>query len=156
MLPARILATGGAGLVALGFFFPWVDGAAEFASRDFSGLDLARLMRNFEIVASSSNEAGKFTLTALVLYLAPALAVNGAAVTWLTSSRRVAAAGAAVAAVYVGSVLAGVALVSAAGDTDAERVLGGLLIGFASTLAGALALAVSSLLLVWGRAAGAD
>lgn len=156
MLPARALATGGAGLVVLGFFLPWVDGAAEFASRDFSGQDLARLMRNFEIVASSSSEAGRFTLTALVLYLVPALAVNAAAIAWLTDSRRVAAAAFLTAGAYGAAVLAGVALVSATGDTDAERVLGGLLTGFACTLAGALALALSALLLVRGRAATAD
>ena len=44
------LAVSGAALVVLGFFLPWLDGTAEFAARDFSGFDLARLVRNFELV----------------------------------------------------------------------------------------------------------
>ena len=71
-----MLALLGAALIVWGFFLPWLDGTAEFAARDFSGFDLARLVRNFEIAASSEREEGGLRLTAVVLYLVPALAVN--------------------------------------------------------------------------------
>lgn len=150
-MPARLIATAGAALIVAGFFLPWVGGAAEFASRDFTGFDLARLMRNFEVVASSSSDAGKFTLTAVVLYLVPALAVNGAVLVWLADSRRLASGALALAALYGAAVLGGVAAISSIGDSDAERVLGGLMAGFGSSGLGAALLLLSSLLLVRAR-----
>ena len=66
----------------IGFFLPWLEGTAEFAARDFSGFDLARLIRNFEITAESQSEAGQIRTTALLVYLMPALVVNSAAL-WL-------------------------------------------------------------------------
>lgn len=151
----RLIATAGAALIVAGFFLPWVDGSAEFASRDFTGFDLARLLRNLEIVASSSNDAGKFTLTAVVLYLVPALAVNGAVMAWLADSPRLAGGALLIAAVYAAGVLAGVAAISSLGDSDAERVLGGLMAGFGCSGLGAALALLSSLLLVRAQAPAA-
>ncbi len=139
----------------VGFFLPWVNGSAEFASRDFSGFDLARLMRNFEIVSSSSSEAGRFTLTAVVLYLAPALAVNGALFAWAAEARRLAAVGLVLGGVYAAAVLIGVVGISVVDWTEAERVLGGLMAGFACSALGSVALLTSALLLVRAPAAAA-
>ena len=75
---ARLAAGVGAAFVVIGFFLPWLDGTAEFAARDFSGFDFARLIRNFEITAESQSEAGQIRATALLIYLMPALVVNSA------------------------------------------------------------------------------
>jgi hypothetical protein len=138
--------------VVAGFFLPWVHGSAEFASRDFTGFDLARLVRNFEIVASSSQEAGGFRLTAIVIYLAPALAVNGAALAWIAASPRISAAALLFAAVYAAVVLFGVAFLSIISWTELQRVLGGLMAGFGCTAAGAMALLGAGLMLAHERA----
>lgn len=140
-------------LVVAGFFLPWIHGSAEFASRDFTGFDLARLVRNFEIVASSSQEAGEFRATAVVIYLVPALAVNGAALAWLAASRRVGAAALLTTAGYTMFLLVGLALLSVASWTELQRVLGGLMAGFAFSLAGSLALLTAGGMLLRDRAA---
>jgi len=69
----------GAAFVVIGFFLPWLEGTAEFAARDFSGFDFARLIRNFEVTAGSGSESGQIRATALLLYLLPALAINSLA-----------------------------------------------------------------------------
>lgn len=74
----RIASIAGAALVAAAFFLPWMGGQDVFELRTFSGFDLARLVRNFEITASSTQETGQIRLVAVALYLVPALAINGA------------------------------------------------------------------------------
>lgn len=76
---ARLAAGVGAAFVVIGFFLPWLEGTAEFAARDFSGFDFARLIRNFEVTAGSGSESGQIRATALLLYLMPALAINSLA-----------------------------------------------------------------------------
>jgi apolipoprotein N-acyltransferase len=105
-------------------------------------------VRNFEIVASSSQEAGKFRLTAIVIYVAPALAVNGAALAWIATSHRVGSAALLVAATYVAFVLFGLALLSIASWTELQRVLGGLMPGFGCSLAGSLGLLAAGVMLL--------
>lgn len=118
------MAVAGATMVVLGFFLPWLDGTAEFAARDFSGFDLARLVRNFEIVASSSTEANRIGLTAVALYAMPALAINGAVLALVPAIRREAAAIAlGIGAVYALVILTGVTALSAVPWTDLEGVL---------------------------------
>jgi hypothetical protein len=149
-----VLAALGAALVMGGFFFDWFSGTAEFAARDFSGADLARLMRNFEIVASSSTESGQLRASAIVLYLGPALALNGAVLAWLPVRGRFAAAAAFVGGSYAGSLLLGLVLLSAVSWTELERVLGGTLAGFWATAAGAVLLLQAGSM-SW-RSAGAE
>jgi hypothetical protein len=145
------MAVAGAGMVLLGFFLPWVEGTSEFAARDFSGFDLARLVRNFEVVASSPSEAGRDRLTAMALYLAPALAVNGALLALVQAIRREAAAAASGAgAAYALAVLSAVAALSAVPGTDLRGVLGAPMPGFYVSAAGAVALAASAVL-TWRR-----
>jgi hypothetical protein len=79
---ARLAAGVGAAFVVIGFFLPWLEGTAEFAARDFSGFDFARLIRNFEVTAGSGSESGQIRATALMMYLSPALVVN-VAILWL-------------------------------------------------------------------------
>jgi hypothetical protein len=110
-------------------------------------------VRNFEIVASSSQEAGKLRLTAIVIYLAPALAANGATLAWLAASPRTSAAALLVAAVYAAVVLFGVAFLSIVSWTELQRVLGGLMAGFGFSVAGALTLLVAGVMLLRGPAA---
>ena len=139
------MAVAGATMAVLGFFLPWLDGTAEFAARDFSGFDLARLVRNFEIVASSPSEAGRDKLTAVVLYAMPALAINGTVLVLVPAVRRkVAAIALGVGAVYALIILAAVAVLSAVSWTALESVLGAPRSGFFVSLAGAATLAVSS------------
>lgn len=142
-LIARLLASAGAALVLGGFFLDWFSGSAEFAARDFSGADLARLIRNFEIVASSPTEAGQLRASAVVLYLAPALAVNGATLGWLPVGRRAAAIAALAGAVYAGGVLGVMFVLSVASWTELARVLGGTMPGFWASGVGAALLAQS-------------
>lgn len=138
-------------LILFGFFLPWVDGTSDFAARDFSGFDLARLVRNFEIVASSPSESGRDRLTAIALYAMPALAVNGAILTLVpVVQRRAAAAALGVAAGYAGAVLTAVAALTAASWTDLYRVLGAPQAGFFVSAAGTVAVAVSAVL-TWPR-----
>lgn len=143
----RALAVAGAVLVVSGFFLPWLNGAAEFAARDFSGFDLARLVRNFEIVASSSPEAGRLGLIAAVLYTVPALAVNGAILSLAPAIHRKAGAIAlAVAAVYALVVLTLTAAMTVIPGTDLEGVLGAPMKGFFVSIAGGAALAAAAAL----------
>lgn len=141
------MATAGAAFVLGGFFLPWVHGSAEFAARDFSGFDLARLVRNFEVVASSSGEAGKLRVTAVVIYLAPALAVNGAALSWLPGHPRLHVAAILVAAAYALAVLGATAVLSIVSWTELGRVFGGPMTGFWCSLAGTVALAAGGVTL---------
>ena len=143
----RALAVAGATLVVLGFFLPWLHGTAEFAARDFSGFDLARLVRNFKIVASSSSEAGQVGLTAVALYTMPALAINGAVLALVPAIRRKAAAIAlGVGAVYPLVILTVVAALSATSWTDLEGILGAPMSGFFVSVAGGAALTASAVL----------
>ena len=54
-----------------------MDGSGQLDSRTFSGFDFARLIRNFEITASSASETGQLRASAIAIYLVPALALNG-------------------------------------------------------------------------------
>jgi hypothetical protein len=63
-------------VVVVAFFLPWMHGSHAFDSRTFSGFDFARLIRNFEITAGSPSTLGQVRVTAIALYLVPALAVN--------------------------------------------------------------------------------
>lgn len=110
-------------------------------------------MRNFEIVASSSQEAGKFRATAVVIYLVPALAVNGAALAWIAASRRIGVAALLIAAAYAAIVLFGMVFLSIVSWTELQRVLGGLMAGFAFSLAGSLALLSAGVMLARDPAA---
>jgi hypothetical protein len=154
LLLTSALAVAGAALVVVGFFLPWVEGAAEFGARDFSGFDLARLVRNFEVVASSSAEAGRDRATALILYAMPALAVNGAVLALLPVVRREAVAVATgVAAAYAVVILAVVAVLSSTSWTELERVLGPPMSGFFASLVGSVLLGASSALTFRGSGA---
>lgn len=64
----------------MAFFLPWMDGAGPFDQRGFSGFDFARLIRNFEITTDTTASLAQVRGTALAIYLAPALAVNAAAI----------------------------------------------------------------------------
>jgi hypothetical protein len=135
----------GAALIVGGFFAPWASGAAEFASRDFSGFDLARLIRNFEI-ASPDEDSGRLRLAAVVMYLSPALAANAGVMAWAPVGRRLAGGAALAAALYAAVVTGGIVLLSAADWTELGRVLGGPLSGFWLTATGVGALAVAAAL----------
>jgi hypothetical protein len=134
-------------LVSLGFFLPWLEGSAEFASRDFSGFDLARLVRNFRIVASSSSEAGGAGLIAIALYAMPALAINGAAMSLVPIVRRGAQVIAlSAAAAYAFAILLAALALSRLTWTDLGPVLGRPLAGFFISALGAVTLASSATL----------
>lgn len=141
----------GAALVLLGFFLPWVHGSAEFAASDFSGLDLARLVRNFEIVASSSNEAGGLRATAIVLYAMPALAINAAVLAWWPLERKIGGICVVAGALYASFILGVVALFSVAAWSELERVLGAPAYGYWFSAAGAASLAGAGGALLWRR-----
>jgi hypothetical protein len=145
---ARVLASVGAALVLAGFFLDWFSGTAEFAARDFSGADLARLVRNFEIVATSSSEAGQLRATAVVLYLGPALAVNGAALCWLPVARRASGIAALAGGLYAALVLAAAFVLSVAAWTDLEGVLGSTMVGLWVTAIGAGLLGQAGLMML--------
>lgn len=150
----RALAVAGGALVVLGFFLPWLHGTAEFGARDFSGFDLARLVRNFEIVASSTSESGRAGATAFALYALPALAVNAAVLALAPALHRKAAAIAlAVAAAYGFAVLLAAATLSAVSFTELDRVLGAPMTGFFVSAAGIAALAASAALMFRGAKA---
>jgi len=136
----------GAALLVAGFFLPWLDGTGEFAARDFSGFDLARLVRNFEIVASSSSEAGQMRATALVLYAAPALAVNAAVIGLMPAERVIRAGAALLAAVYGLGVLVTAAVLASVSWTDLDGVLGAPMPGWFASTAGVVALGASGVL----------
>jgi hypothetical protein len=144
VVPALALLS--AALVVSGFFLPWLDGTAEFAARDFSGFDLARLVRNFEIAASSEREEGGLRVTAVVLYLVPALAVNGAAFAVIPPLRRWATPALGIAAAYALFVLVATGVLAAVSWTELEGVMGGALVGFYVSLAGAGLLAIGAVI----------
>lgn len=142
-MSAKLLAAGGAALLLAGFFEPWFAGTAEFAARDFSGFDLARLVRNFEI-ASSSDEAGRLRAAAAVLYLVPALGINACVFAWFPMPAPTAALVVGASSLYAAFVLLTVALLSAASITELAPVLGGPQRGFWLSLAGAGLLGMSA------------
>ncbi|MEX0683872.1 MAG: hypothetical protein WD904_02620 [Dehalococcoidia bacterium] len=146
-MAARVLATAGAALLTAGFFAPWVAGTAEFGARDFSGFDLARLVRNFEVVSTSSRESGGLRATAVLLYLVPALAVNSVVVTWLRMPPRIASLLIVTAAAYAATVLFAMVLLAGVSWTELERELGHPLIGIWLSACGAATLAVAGVLL---------
>ena len=127
-------------MVLAGFFLPWLNGSSQFASREFSGFDLARLVRNFEIVASSSSEAGPLRLTAAALYAVPALAVNGAVLAQVQRLRRAGGVALCVAGSYGLVMLLAVALLSNFTWTQLDRVLGGPMSGYFVSLFGLILL----------------
>jgi hypothetical protein len=141
----------GAALVLAGFFLDWFSGTSEFAARDFSGADLARLVRNFEIVAASSREAGQLRATAVVLYLGPALAVNGAALCWLPVGRRACGVAALAGGLYAAAVLAAAFALSVVAWTDLEEVLGATMAGLWVTAIGAGLLGQAGLMMLRAR-----
>lgn len=144
-----MLASAGAALIAGAFFLDWFAGSAEFGARDFSGADLARLIRNFDIVASSSSESGQLRAWAIVLYVAPALAINGAVMSWLPVRVGVATVAALCAGVYTAGLLTLLFVLTVAPWTDLERVLGGTLTGFWATALGAALLLCAGI--AWSR-----
>lgn len=86
-------------------------------------------------------------LTAVCLYVMPALAVNAAVLALLPTIRREAAAIAlGVGAAYALMILSSAAALSAVSWTDLERVLGAPMSGFFVSLAGAAALGASATL----------
>jgi hypothetical protein len=130
----------GAALIVVGFFLPWLDGTAEFAGRDFSGFDFARLIRNLEVTAESRSEGGQLQMTALLLYLTPALAVNSA-VLWLARSTVglpiIAVAGASVAAgVYALAIMSALLFLSVVELNDFAGVVGAPLYGMLISVIG--------------------
>ena len=145
----RAIAIAGAALVVLGFFQPWLHGTAEFAARDFSGFDLARVVRNLEIVASSSSEEDKFGLMAVALYAMPALAINGAVLALVPAiQRRAAAIALGVAAVYSLAILTMFAALSTISWTNLQGALGSPMNGFFVSATGGAMLCVSAALTV--------
>jgi len=131
---ARLAAEAGAALVVIGFFLPWLDGTAEFAARDFSGFDFARLIRNFEITAESQSEAGQIQATALLVYLMPALVVNSAVLRLVRRAARIPAAAVAGASVAAGGygllVLSAFVFLSVVEVNDFAGVVGAPRYGF--------------------------
>jgi hypothetical protein len=128
-------------LLALGFFLPWVEGANILDFRSFSGFDLARLVRNFEINAGTDTGLGKLRATALALYLVPALGVNAAmleCLAWVRTDARPAARWASlVAGAYSAAVLGAVLVLSQVPLNDFEQVVGAPAWGFAVVALGA-------------------
>jgi hypothetical protein len=140
------MAVAGATMVVLGFFLPWLDGTAEFAARDFSGFDLARLVRNFEIVASPPRRQARQADRSCPLRYASA-GHHGVVLALVPTVRRKAAAIAlGSGAVYALVILTTVAALSAISWTDLEGVLGAPMSGFFVSVAGGVALAASALL----------
>jgi hypothetical protein len=136
------MAIGACGLIVLGFFLPWLEGAGIMDLRSFSGFDLARLARNFEIAADSEAGAGRIRATALALYLVPALAINAAIFEASTFRLRetlpMARLACLTAGVYAVVVLAAVLLLSQAPFNGFELVAGTPAWGFVVTAAGAV------------------
>jgi hypothetical protein len=120
-------------------------GEDVFELRTFSGFDLARIVRNFEITASSTEETGQIRLVAVALYLVPAVAINGAVLHQLQAHAPGVRAASVIAlfaaATYGLLVLGAVLLLSAASINDFERYVGWPRVGFVLTLAGLAALA---------------
>ncbi len=140
-LVAPIAALVAGGLIVLGFFLPWVEGASILDFRSFSGLDLARLVRNFEINSSSASGLSQIRLTALCLYLVPALTVNAVVLEYVClaspSISPVARVAALCAGTYAVVILALVMFLSQVPVNDLERVVGTPSVGFVATATGA-------------------
>jgi len=121
-----------------------MDGTNAFDLRTFSGFDFARLVRNFEITADSDPVAGQLRVTAVAIYLMPALAVNAVFLRQLSAFVRSLehAAGVALllAAVYILSMLAALFFLSVAHITEFADVVGAPSWGLGLTLSGALLL----------------
>jgi hypothetical protein len=128
-------------LIVAGFFLPWVEGANVLDFHSFSGFDLARLVRNFEINAGSDAGLGRLRATALALYLVPALGVNAAMLECLAlkrpEARSLARLAALSAGVYPIVSLAAVFALSQVPLNDFERVVGTPSWGFSVSAAGA-------------------
>ncbi|HUF52708.1 MAG TPA: hypothetical protein VMR52_02890 [Dehalococcoidia bacterium] len=148
-----MLASAGAALVLAGFFSDWFDGTAEFAAQDFSGFDLARLIRNLEIVRPE--DEGKLRVAAVVMYMMPALAVNAGVLAWPPAHPLLSLATSSLAAVYAAILLAALLLLSATGLTDLGGVLGAPEGGFWASVVGVLSLAAAATLQLRSRAAPA-
>ena len=101
-------------------------------------------MRNFNVVSSTSSEAGGLRATAVALYLVPALAVNGAVLAWAPS--RFSPVATIAGAVYAGFVLGAAFVLSIVSWTELQRVLGAPLSGFWVTLAGVVVLGTAAVL----------
>ncbi|MEO8458372.1 MAG: hypothetical protein ABI559_11220 [Chloroflexota bacterium] len=129
---ARVAGSIGAALIVIGFFLPWLDGTGAFAARDFSGFDLARLVRNFEI--ATPNQGSQLRATAIALYLVPALAVNGAVLGWFLG--RASAIAMLVGGLYAAAILGVALMLSLVSWTDLGDVLGAPRLGFLVSAAG--------------------
>lgn len=134
--------------MVVAFFLPWMAGEDVFALRTFTGFDLARLVRNFEITATSTPETSRVRAGAVALYLLPALAINGAVLHQLRSFNshlRLPAIGAMVVAIGYGVlVLTTVLLFSFVAINDFEKYVGAPRAGFYLSAAGLTALATAA------------
>ena len=135
----------GTALLVAGFFLPWMDGTADFSARDFSGFDLARLVRNFEI--ATDGDEGRLRVATVVLYAVPALAVNAAAFTVVPQLRVCERVAVGLAVVYALVVLVGVAVLATIGWTDLEGVLGKVMVGWWVSVVGVVAMGVGGIVM---------
>lgn len=144
----RIASAAGAVAVTVAFFLPWLAGEDVFELRTFSGFDLARLIRNFEITATSTEETGQFRLAAVALYLVPALAINGAVLHQLQGYtphlRSASYAAMMLALVYGLLALGGLLFLAAVQVNDFERYAGWPRAGFYLTLGGLAVLGLAA------------
>jgi hypothetical protein len=145
-------------IVISAFFLPWMHGSNEFADRTFSGFDFARLVRNFEITASSPPGLGQVRATAIALYLVPALAVNALVFHFLAftnrgwiGATRVASASC---AAYSILLLSGLLVLSAVPVTGLAPVIGWPAYGLAATAIGSLVLGGVDIVTFLSRACG--
>lgn len=133
-----------AALVVIGFFSPWMDGTDAFDLRTFSGFEFARLVRNFEITADSASATGQIRVTALAIYLVPALAINGTLMLQLSAFagalHRAASVALLLAAIYILSMLSALSVLSVIPSNQFADVVGLPSWGFGLTLSGALLL----------------
>lgn len=119
-------------------------GEAIFELRDFSGADFARLVRNFEITATSAEESGRIRGAALALYLTPALAAGAAFLHQLRGFndglRGLSAAALLLARGYGVLALGATLFLSLVAVNDFERYVGAPRLGFYVSAAGLLLL----------------
>ena len=117
-----------------------MDGAQALRFHSFSGLDFARLIRNFEITAESQSEAGQVQATALLVYLMPALVVNSAVLRLVRRAAGIPAAAVAGASIAAGGyglvVLSALALLSVVEVNDFAGVVGAPRYGFLISVLG--------------------
>jgi hypothetical protein len=139
-----------AAVVVAAFFLPWMSGSHELRFHEFSGFDFARLIRNFEITASSQSETGQIRATALLIYLMPAMAANAALMTLLESPagipRRVATGATALAGGYGLAVLGAMVFLSAVEVNEFADVVGAPRYGFVLSALGCAVLVGCGLL----------